>query len=62
MNRVDDADAPPGVTTLSNRIFTLLHYGVEEQLAALCLTEAMIVALVAWAVAHLAQRGRPDSW
>lgn len=53
---------PPGVTTLSNRIFTLLHYGVEEQLAALCLTEVVLIALVAWAVTHLVQRGRPDSW
>ena len=53
---------PPGVMTLSNRIFTLLHYGVEEQLAALCLTEVVIIALVAWAVAHLVQRSRPDSW
>jgi iron(III) transport system permease protein len=29
--------APPGVTTLSVRIFGLVHYGVEKQLAGLCL-------------------------
>jgi iron(III) transport system permease protein len=28
---------PPGTTTLSVRIFTLLHYGADEMVAALCL-------------------------
>ncbi len=30
--------SPPGVSTLSIRIFGLLHYGAEDQVAALCLT------------------------
>ncbi len=37
---------PPGVTTLSIRIFGLVHYGVEDRLAALCLwTSGAFVAL-----------------
>ena len=34
---------PPGVTTLSIRIFGLVHYGVEDQLAALCLATTIFV-------------------
>jgi iron(III) transport system permease protein len=29
--------APPGLTTLTLRIFSLLHYGVEDQVAGICL-------------------------
>ena len=28
---------PPGVTTVAIRVFNLVHYGVEDQLAGLCL-------------------------
>ena len=35
---------PPGVTTLSIRIFGLLHYGVEDRVAGICL---MLVAVFA---------------
>jgi iron(III) transport system permease protein len=39
---------PPGVTTISLRIFGLVHYGVEDQLAGLCLTSvALLVGLAA---------------
>jgi iron(III) transport system permease protein len=34
---------PPGVTTLSIRIFGLLHYGVEDQVAGICLALAVLV-------------------
>jgi iron(III) transport system permease protein len=45
---------PPGVTTLSIRIFGLLHYGVEDQAAGICLAMILIFALLAWAVFRLA--------
>jgi iron(III) transport system permease protein len=47
---------PPGVTTLSIRIFGLLHYGVEDQAAGICLAMILIFALLAWAVFRLASR------
>jgi iron(III) transport system permease protein len=47
---------PPGVTTLSIRIFGLLHYGVEDQSAGICLAMIAIFALLAWAVFRLASR------
>jgi iron(III) transport system permease protein len=39
---------PPGMPTLPVRIFGLLHYGVEDQVAAICLA-AMIGPLFAGA-------------
>jgi len=40
--------APPGMPTLSVRLFGLLHYGVDDRLAAVCLSEiALVVALLA---------------
>jgi iron(III) transport system permease protein len=43
---------PPGVTALSVRIFGLLHYGVEDRVAGICLALvalfAAIVGLVLW--------------
>ncbi len=39
--------SPPGMTTLPVRIFGLLHYGVQDQLAALCLA---IVAMLAGSI------------
>jgi iron(III) transport system permease protein len=41
---------PPGVTTLSIHIFGLLHYGVEDQVAGICLAEIGVFAIVAAAV------------
>lgn len=38
---------PPGVTTLSIRIFGLLHYGVEDQVAGICLALVLVFAAVA---------------
>lgn len=44
---------PPGVSTLAIRIFGLIHYGVEDRLAALCLATMGFLLLlglvVAWA-------------
>ena len=44
---------PPGVTTLAVRIFGLVHYGVEDQLAAVCLSTAISLALLALLLARL---------
>ncbi len=42
---------PPGVTTVAIRVFGLIHYGVDDQVAALCLVGATgAVALAAAAV------------
>jgi len=38
--------APPGVSTLSMRIFGLLHYGSEDRVSALCLALAVAVGLI----------------
>ena len=37
---------PPGVTTLSIRIFGLLHYGVDDQVAGICLALVAMFALL----------------
>jgi iron(III) transport system permease protein len=47
---------PPGVTTISIRIFGLLHYGVEDQAAGICLAMVLIFALLAWAIFRSAAR------
>ena len=56
---------PPGVTTLSIRIFGLLHSSVEDQVAGICLAMIALLAAVAAAAAWLAGRwargqGRSD--
>jgi iron(III) transport system permease protein len=38
---------PPGVTTISIRVFNLVHYGVADQLAGLCLMTLAIFGLLA---------------
>jgi iron(III) transport system permease protein len=38
---------PPGITTLSIRIFGLLHYGVEDEVAGICLALLAIFAFLA---------------
>jgi iron(III) transport system permease protein len=47
---------PPGVTTLSIRIFGLLHYGVEDQVAGICLAMISIFAILAIVIFILARR------
>ncbi len=39
--------APPGITTLSMRVFGLLHAGVDDQVAGLCLTTFAMFSLTA---------------
>lgn len=38
---------PPGVTTVSSRIFNLVHYGAEDSLAGLCLTNMVFMTFLA---------------
>lgn len=52
---------PPGVTTLSIRIFGLLHYGVEDQVAGICLAMTAIFAGIAATAILLAGRWRERS-
>lgn len=47
---------PPGMTTLAIRIFDLLHAGVEDQVAGICLAQAAMFALLGGAVVWLARR------
>jgi len=44
---------PPGVSTLSIRIFGLLHYGVEDRVAGICLAQVAVFAAVAVGVMWL---------
>jgi iron(III) transport system permease protein len=47
---------PPGMDTLSRHIFGLLHYGVEDRVAGICLAQVALFAAVALAVVWLARR------
>jgi iron(III) transport system permease protein len=48
--------APPGVETLAIHIFNLVHYGVEDQVAGICLALLVVFGLVAAAVTWLVRR------
>ncbi|MFV2070195.1 MAG: ABC transporter permease [Pirellulales bacterium] len=50
--------APPGMPTLSVRLFGLLHYGVDDRLAALCLSEIVCVTTVLAVAGTLARTTR----
>jgi iron(III) transport system permease protein len=47
---------PPGVETLAIHIFNLVHYGVEDQVAGICLALIIVFGLVMAAVATFAGR------
>lgn len=47
---------PPGMSTVSIRVFGLLHSGVGNQAAALCLTNLLILSVAALAVATCVRR------
>lgn len=47
---------PPGVTTLSVRIFGLLHYGVEDQVAGISLALVAMFTLMAAMIAGVSRR------
>ncbi len=54
---------PPGAMTISVRVFQLLHYGVDDRVAAFCLSIFGILAmavLAAWAVSSVVRRGERD--
>jgi iron(III) transport system permease protein len=44
---------PPGVTTVAVRVFNLVHYGVEDQLAGLCLWSALLFGVLTVATVKL---------
>jgi iron(III) transport system permease protein len=49
---------PPGPTTISVRIFSLIHYGVDDRVASICLfLVALLAALVLSAVQLLPSDG-----
>jgi iron(III) transport system permease protein len=47
---------PPGVSTLSIRIFGLLHYGVEDRVAGICLAQVVLFAVIATVVLRFLRR------
>ena len=47
---------PPGIQTLSIRIFELIHYGVNDALASLCLVLFAVVALIGIFAIQLSRR------
>lgn len=50
---------PPGMTTVANQIFLLIHAGVHNQEAGLCLAQAALFTAIACAVLWLAGKGSP---
>ena len=46
---------PPGVVTLSIHIFNLVHYGVQDQVAGICLALTAVLIALAGAVTRLAK-------
>jgi iron(III) transport system permease protein len=51
--------APPGVNTLAITIFGLVHYGVDDRLAALCLSVCVLCGVAGGVAAWLFVRNRP---
>jgi iron(III) transport system permease protein len=47
---------PPGIDTLSRHIFGLLHYGVEDRVAGICLAQVLLFSAVAAVVVYLGHR------
>jgi len=53
--------SPPGVSTISVRIFGLLHYGAEDRVSALCLMLAIVLGVVTIAAWQLPRWLNRDS-
>jgi iron(III) transport system permease protein len=51
---------PPGITTIPVRVFGLLHAGVDDQVAGVCLTMTLVTILVAGITLWLVQRAERD--
>ena len=50
---------PPGIDMLSIRIFGLLHAGVEDEVAGICLASVALFVVVALAVIQFIRTKRP---
>ena len=50
---------PPGVDLLSVRIFGLLHIGVEDRVAGICLANSIMLVILAFTTIGLARLYRP---
>ncbi|MBL8830682.1 MAG: hypothetical protein JNM18_27155 [Planctomycetaceae bacterium] len=44
---------PPGIMTLSVRVFGLLHYGVEDEVAGICVAQSVIMVLLSIGIVRL---------
>jgi iron(III) transport system permease protein len=51
---------PPGPTTISVRIFSLIHYGVDDRVASICLVLVLGLAALTLAGVYLLPRKYPD--
>jgi iron(III) transport system permease protein len=47
---------PPGMETLSRRVFGLIHYGIEDQVAGICLAQVLVFGIIAAAIGWLLTR------
>jgi iron(III) transport system permease protein len=49
---------PPGVSTLAMRVFGLLHAGVDDQVAGICLMNVVLCVLLASLATRIANSSR----
>ena len=52
---------PPGVITLPIQIFGLIHYGVDDQVAAISLVQCGLFVLIALVLAALVRRATSET-
>ena len=52
---------PPGVTPITVRVFGLLHYGVDDQVAAVCLVQLLVFACLAGGLFVIVRRRSADA-
>lgn len=51
---------PPGVTTVAARVFNLIHYGAEDELAGICLACLGLMTGLCWMTWYTFHRRRPS--
>jgi hypothetical protein len=47
---------PPGVDTIARHVFGMIHFGVTDQVAGVCLTFAVIYAVMGTAIFWLLRK------